>query len=196
VLDAARRPRWALGQLARGIPSLETLAPYAATSTARGSTEHVGYLLRCAPDLAYVRALREVWEGDLVVKGILDGEDASAAVEAGADAIWVSNHGGRQFDGGPTPIHQLPKIRAALGPDVPLIYDSGLRSGLDILRALAAGADFAMIGRAVHYGLAAFGATGAAHAVHILREQLKADMGQLGCARLADLPDHLARPVA
>jgi L-lactate dehydrogenase (cytochrome) len=86
----------------------------------------------------------------------------------------------------------LPLIRAALGPEVPLIYDSGIRSGLDILRALALGADFVMVGRAVHYGLAAFGPTGAAHAVHILREQLTADLCQLGCARLADLPAHLA----
>ncbi|RDC73203.1 alpha-hydroxy-acid oxidizing protein [Rhodovulum sp. 12E13] len=192
VLDAARRPRWALGQLARGIPSLETLAPYAQTAQARGSTEHVGYLLRCAPDIDYLRALREAWEGPLVVKGILHPDDARAAVEAGADAIWVSNHGGRQFDGGPAPIRQLPLIRAALGPEVPVIYDSGIRSGLDILRARALGADFVMVGRAVHYGLAAFGAEGAAHAVHVLREQMLADLCQLGCARLADLPGHLA----
>lgn len=191
VLDAARRPRWALGQLARGIPRLATLEPYAETAQARGSTEHVGYLLRCAPDLAYLRALRQAWEGPLVVKGVLNANDARAAVEAGADAIWVSNHGGRQFDGGPAPIHELPAIRAALGPEVPVICDSGIRSGLDILRALALGADFAMVGRAVHYGLAAFGPEGAAHAVHVLRAQMTADMCQLGCERIADLPRHV-----
>ena len=192
-LDAARRPEWALGHLARGVPSLKTLAPYAPTGPSRGSTEHVGYLLRTAPDLDYLRALRAAWEGPLVVKGVMHPESARSAVEAGADAVWVSNHGGRQFDGGPAPIRALPEIRSVLGPDVPLIYDSGIRSGLDILRALALGADFCMVGRAVHYGLAAFAAKGAAHAIHILRAQMEADMAQLGCARLADLPAHVVK---
>jgi L-lactate dehydrogenase (cytochrome) len=191
ALDAARRPGWALGQLRSGIPRLKTLESYVDVGKSRGSTEHAGYLLRCAPDIPYLEALRRVWEGPLVVKGVLNANDAREAAEAGADAIWVSNHGGRQFDGGPAPIHQLPQVRAALGPDVPVIYDSGVRSGLDVLRALALGADFVMVGRAVHYGLAAFGAAGAAHAIHVLREQMRTDMGQLGCARLADLHRHV-----
>jgi L-lactate dehydrogenase (cytochrome) len=191
VLDAARRPAWAIGQLQRGIPRLKTLEHYVDVGTARNSTEHSGYLIRCAPDVSYLRALRAAWDGALAVKGILNANDARSAVDEGADAIWVSNHGGRQFDGGPSPIRQLPQIRAALGPEVPLIYDSGVRSGLDILRALARGADFVMVGRAFHYGLAAFGPDGAAHALRILRDGMRADMCQLGCARLAELPSHL-----
>ena len=196
VLDAARRPAWALGHLARGIPRLKTLEPYTDVGAVRSSTAHAGYLLRCAPDLDYLRAMRTEWEGPLVVKGVLNALDAEAAVEAGADGVWVSNHGGRQFDGGPPPIVQLPQVRAAVRADVPVIYDSGIRSGLDVLRALALGADFVMTGRAVHYGLAAMGARGATHALAVLRAQIETDMGQLGCARLADLPQHAAAPAA
>ncbi|MEM0935492.1 MAG: alpha-hydroxy acid oxidase [Pseudomonadota bacterium] len=191
VIDAARRPSWALATLSAGIPRLKTLERYTDPNAKGSATAHVGYQIRTAPDVAYVRALRAEWDGPLVVKGILSANDAEIAREAGADAIWVSNHGGRQFDGGPPPIHQLPQIRATVGSDTPLLYDSGIRSGLDIMRALALGADFCMIGRAVHYGLAAFGPKGAAHAVSVLRAQLLADMANAGCARLGDLGEHL-----
>ncbi len=194
VLDAARRPGWAFGMLGVGIPKLKTLDRYTDPGRRGSATAHVGYQIRTAPDFDYLRDLRKEWDGPLIVKGILSAKDARAAHAAGADAIWVSNHGGRQFDGAPAPVHQLPQVRAALGPDVPVIYDSSIRSGLDIMRAIALGADFCMIGRAVHYGLAAFGPRGAAHAVDILRAQLVADMANVGCARLGDLHEHLVVP--
>lgn len=194
VLDAARRPEWSLGILTRGIPRLQTLEPYAPVDKSMPSTAHAGYLLRTAPDITYLQDLRAAWDGPLLVKGVLNANDARIAVEAGADGIWVSSHGSRQFDGGPEPIRELPRIRAAVGKDVPVIYDSGLRSGLDILRALALGADFTMLGRAFHYGVAAFGRRGAEHVVHILREQMRADLGQLGCHNLADLAHHVVAP--
>ena len=116
----------------------------------------------------------------MVVKGVLVPQDALRLKAEGIDAAWISNHAGRQFDAAPAPIEVLPGIREAVGPEYPLIFDSGVSGGLDIMRALALGADFVMLGRAFHYGLAAFGAKGAAHVVHILREDLKANMGQLG----------------
>lgn len=185
LAQVARHPGWAMGVLRHGVPRLRTLEPYADTGPARGSTEHIGYLLRCAPDWAYLDALRSEWDGRLVVKGVLDPGDA-ARLAGVADAIWVSNHGGRQFEAAPAPLDMLPAIRQAVGPDFPVICDGAVRSGTDVIRMIAMGADFVMLGRAMHFGLAAFGPAGAAHVLHILRETLKADLGQLGIARPAE----------
>ncbi|WP_422074538.1 alpha-hydroxy acid oxidase [Tranquillimonas rosea] len=183
LAQIVQKPAWALGMARMGMPRLKTLEPYAkgGAGGARPSTEHIGYLLRCAPDWDYLRAVRDEWDGPLVVKGVLDPE-AAQRLAGLADAVWVSNHGGRQFEAAPAPAAILPAIREAVGPDMPVIADGSIRSGTDILRLMARGADFVMIGRAVHYGLAAFGPAGAAHAIHVLREGLLADMGQMGLA--------------
>jgi len=106
----------------------------------------------------------------------------------------VSNHTGRQFDGAPAALTVLPAVRAAVGPDYPLIFDGGVESGLDILRALAFGADFVMLGRGFHYAMGAFGATGAAHLVHILREDLVSNMVQMGITRPGNAASRLSAP--
>lgn len=186
ALQAALRPAWSLGILRHGIPRLRTLEGYAERAAASASsnlpaTAHIGYLIRGAPDRAYLDALREEWDGPLVVKGVLDPEIVPQLEAAGVDAIWVSNHGGRQFAAAPASAAVLPEIREATA--LPVVYDGAVRSGTDVLRAIALGADFVMTGRAVHYGLAAFGAAGVRHVFHILRESMIADMGQLGIAR-------------
>ncbi|MBM9594591.1 alpha-hydroxy acid oxidase [Roseitranquillus sediminis] len=181
-LQAAMRPRWAVETLRHGKPRLRTLDKYAREDRDMPATGHVGYLLRCAPDWDYVAALRQEWDGSLVVKGVLDPEDAVRLRTAGVDGVWVSNHGGRQFSAAPASLDVLPDVRAAV-PEMPVIWDGGVRSGTDVLRAIAFGADLVMLGRAVHYGLAAFGAKGARHVFHILREGMIADMGQMGLAR-------------
>ncbi|MFZ1726146.1 MAG: alpha-hydroxy acid oxidase, partial [Albidovulum sp.] len=145
--------------------------------------------LRTSPDWDYVRMLRDEWQGPLIVKGVLRPEDAAGLEAAGVDAIWVSNHAGRQFDAAPATIEALPGIRAAT--QLPVIFDSGIEGGLDILRALALGADFVMLGRAWHYALGALGAAGPAHLVDILRKDMEANMGQLGARTLGDLPTAL-----
>ena len=191
ALQVAMRPAWALATARAGMPRMRTLDPYkeGLASGALPSTAHVGYLLRTSPDRAYLRWLRENWEGPLVVKGVLGGEDAAMLEAEGADAIWVSNHAGRQFDAAPATIEALPAVRAATA--LPVILDGGIDCALDILRALALGADFVMLGRPWHYAVAALGPKGPDHLVHILRKDLEANMGQLGAARLYDVAARL-----
>ncbi len=187
--QVARRPAWALGTLRHGMPRMRTLDRYITQEERLPSTAHVGYLLRTAPDWDYLRRLRAGWSGKLVVKGVLDPEPVARMEAEGVDAIWVSNHAGRQFDAAPASIDALPAIRDATS--LPLILDGGIEGGLDILRALALGADFVMLGRAWHYALGALGARGPAHLQDILAKDMASCMGQIGARRLADLPARL-----
>ena len=191
LLQSAMRPAWALGMLGRPIPRPRIFEKYEGTVTKRPGDKHIGLTLRCVPDWAYLDALRADWDGPLVIKGLLDPDYVPRLLDAGADALWVSNHGGRQFRAAPAPALQLPLIRAAAGPGVPIIADGAIRSGTDVLRLMALGADFVMLGRAFHYGLGAAGFDGAAHVVHLLSEELKTDMAQLGIARPVDARDRL-----
>lgn len=186
LVQMAARPEWALRTLINGTPRLRLMEGYLKLGGNAPSTAHAGYLLRTAPDWAYLRALRSEWDGPLVIKGVLDPQDATRLRDEGADAIWVSNHAGRQFDGAPAALDRLPALRAALGRDCPLVFDSGVETGLDVLRALALGADFVMLGRGWHFALGALGARGPAHLLHVLREDMIANMLQMGISRPAE----------
>jgi len=189
LAQAVAHPHWALGMARHhrhegGMPHMRTLDNYTAgAASALSSTAHIGYLLRTAPDWDYLHWLRDHWDGPLVVKGVLDADEAPKLAAAGVDAIWMSNHAGRQFDAAPAPIEVLETMRAATA--LPLILDSGIEGGLDILRAMALGADFVMLGRAWHYALAALGARGPAHLSEMLSKDLTANMGQLGISDLS-----------
>ncbi|MCB1335394.1 MAG: alpha-hydroxy-acid oxidizing protein [Roseivivax sp.] len=184
VAQIARCPAWAYAMVAFSggdMPRMATLDPYVSDAkTPQSSTAHVGYLLRTAPDWGYLSWLRDNWRGKLVVKGVMRAEDAHRLESEGVDAVWVSNHAGRQFDAAPAVIDALPAIRAATS--LPVICDSGIESGLDILRAIALGADFVMFGRAFHYALGALGARGPGHLIGLLTRDLIANLGQLGVA--------------
>jgi len=135
----------------------------------------------------YIDAVRKMVKGPLVIKGILDPEDAKLAIEHGADAIIVSNHGGRSMDYGPSSLEVLPEIVAAVNGRIPILFDSGIRRGADIFKALALGANGVMIGRTTRWGLAAFGAAGAQRLIEILQQELVQVAAAAGCAKLSDI---------
>ena len=189
LAQVAMRPAWALGTLRMGMPRMRMMEGYSENKVKLSSTAHIGYLLRTSPDWEYLKALRDAWNGPLIVKGVLNADDAARLQDEGADAIWVSNHAGRQFDAAPATIEVLPAVRAAT--TLPIIFDGGIEGGLDILRAVALGADFVMLGRAWHYALGALGAEGPAHLVDVLTRDLTSNMGQIGARRLSDLPGRL-----
>ena len=193
LAQIATRPAWAMGTMRVGMPRLRTIESYTGNQGALSSTKHIGYLIRTSPDWEYLKWLRDHWDGPMMVKGVLTPGEAVKLKEHGVDAAWVSNHAGRQFDAAPATIEVLPAIRDAVGPDYPLVVDGGIAGGLDILRALALGANFVMLGRAFHYGVAAAGEQGAAHVVHILREDIKSNLGQMGLATFDGLAGQLRR---
>jgi L-lactate dehydrogenase (cytochrome) len=135
--------------------------------------------------------IRSIWPGKLILKGILDVEDAEEATKVGAQALVVSNHGGRQLDGAPSSIEVLPEIVDAVGSKMEIMFDGGIRSGQDVMRALALGAKSCMIGRAYAYGLGAGGEAGVAKAIDILRNELNVTMGLCGVNTIAEIDDHV-----
>jgi L-lactate dehydrogenase (cytochrome) len=191
VYRIVRKPRWLFNWL-RNKPTLGNLAPYSpdgtdlATVSAWAEPRFKGSVT--AADLEW---LRHTWPRKLVVKGILDVEDAKLAVKLGADAIVVSNHGGRQLDGAASTIEMLPAIRAAVGDDAEVILDSGVRSGFDVLKALGRGADGCLLGRAYVYGLAAHGEVGVAAALSLIAQELDEAMTLTGTADVNALPNGL-----
>jgi len=158
---------------------------YAGVTKGLPSHAHAGYLLRTSPDWDYLGWLRDAWDGPFIVKGVMEPSFVPRLEAAGVDALWISNHGGRQFDAARPTIEALPEIRAET--KLPLLIDGGATCGLDILRALHLGANFVMMARPWHYALAALGPRGLDHFVEVLRLDLAANMGQMGLRRLTDL---------
>ena len=135
--------------------------------------------------------IRSIWPGKLILKGILDTEDAEIAAKSGAQAIVVSNHGGRQLDGAQSSIEVLPEIADSVGSQLEIMFDGGIRTGMDLMRALALGAKSCMIGRAYAYGLGAAGQEGVAKAIDVLAKELTTTMGLCGVNTIAEINDHV-----
>jgi L-lactate dehydrogenase (cytochrome) len=144
-------------------------------------------LEQAAVSWADLRWIREAWPGPIVVKGLLTADDARRAVDEGAAAIVVSNHGGRQLDTVSPTLRALPEVVAAVGNQVEVLFDGGIRRGSDVVKAICLGARAVLIGRAYGYGLAAAGAAGVARALEILRADIQRSLKLLGCASLTEL---------
>ncbi len=181
LINLATKPRWCLGMLgtsrrsfgnivghAKGVGDLSSLSSWTAE--------------QFDPELNWgdVEWIKKRWGGKLILKGIMDAEDARLAVDSGADALIVSNHGGRQLDGAPSSIHALPAIAAAVGQEIEVWMDGGIRSGQDVLKARALGAHGTMIGRSFLYGLGAFGQAGVTRALEIIQKELDVTMAFCG----------------
>ncbi|GIR14118.1 MAG: lactate dehydrogenase [Candidatus Pelagibacterales bacterium] len=174
-LDFALHPQWSLTTLFKGAPQ-----PMNYVTSKSGDQIFRRKESRGATDWNTLKRVREAWKGKLIIKGVMNSEDALKIKEAGADAIQVSNHGGRQLDSATASINALPLIRKALGDDFPILFDSGIRSGSDILRALALGANFVMFGRPLMYAIGADGARGLRRIINLIKEELSTNLGLVG----------------
>ncbi|MDE0983299.1 MAG: alpha-hydroxy acid oxidase [Yoonia sp.] len=176
-VDFALHPRWSITSLLAGKPDM---ANFQMPGYTFDRTES-----RAAANWDTLAKLRDMWPGNLVVKGVLDADDAVMLRDAGVDAIQVSSHGARQLDSAPAPILALKEIRAAVGPDMPLFFDTGLRSGEDVVKAYSQGANFAFLGRILQFAIAAGGEEGLAQLWEILRDETSITLAQIGAT---DMP--------
>ena len=191
--QAMTHPRWAWDVGLLGRPhDLGNISAYRGSPT--GLQDYMGYLsANFDPSISWkdLEWIRAFWKGPMVIKGILDPEDAKDAVRFGADGIIVSNHGGRQLDGVLSSARALPAIADAVKGQIKILADSGIRNGLDVVRALALGADCAMIGRAFIYALAAAGEAGVKHLLELLEKEMRVAMTLTSVAKVADITGEL-----
>lgn len=188
ILNMMTKPRWSLGMLGTKRRSFRNIIGHVkGVEDLVGLNAWVNDQFELKLDWKMVRRIRDQWGGKLILKGILDAEDAQMAVDVGADAIQVSNHGGRQQDGALSAIRMLPSIVRAVGDQTEIWLDSGIRSGQDVLKALALGATGTMIGRAYVHGLGAMGEAGVTKALEVLRGELDIAMALCGERRVRDI---------
>jgi L-lactate dehydrogenase (cytochrome) len=192
LVDFATKPAWVAGVLRGKRRTFGNLVGHLKGTddiTALGTW--IGTQFDTTLNWKDVEWIRSIWPGKLVLKGILDAEDANEAAKSGAQAMVVSNHGGRQLDGAPSSIAALPEVVDAIGDKMEVMFDGGIRSGQDVVRAIAHGAKSCMIGRAYVHGLGAYGGPGVTKAIDIIRAELLTTMGLCGVNTIAEIDDHV-----
>src|SRR5258708_8519641 len=186
--EALMHPAWMMEWMKHGTPYFDNWSKYAGpNATAEKVADLVAYQNRAPMTWKHVERYRELWKGNFVLKGIMHPDDAIRAHALGVDGIMVSNHGARQLDTAPSPIEQRPAFRDAVGDKMTVMFDGGIRRGMDAVIALCTGAKFVFVGRPTLYGVTAGGIPGAAKALNIVRRQLDSTMAPLGATKIANL---------
>ena len=194
MLQILGRPTWALQTLKYGQPNFATLKPYMPKGLDMSQLgQFMNKTFSGRLNEERIKPIRDRWKGKLVLKGVASESDAEQAIKLGFDGIIVSNHGGRQLDAGTSTIKPLVPIAEKYGDRIEVMMDSGLRSGPDIARSLASGANFTFLGRSFMYSVAALGQSGGDHMISLLKAQLQQVLEQLCCEQVQDLPKHLVR---
>jgi L-lactate dehydrogenase (cytochrome) len=192
VFQIMSRPTWALNTLIHGQPSFETLKPYMPKGlNMKQLGQFMDKTFSGRLNKEKIAAIRDQWKGKIVLKGVASEEDSEMAIQLGLDGIIVSNHGGRQIDVGESSIHSLIPIVKNYKGKIKIMMDSGIRSGPDVARAMASGAEFTFMGRSFMYGVAALGKQGGDHTISILKTQLQQVMQQVGCNETKDFHHYL-----
>jgi L-lactate dehydrogenase (cytochrome) len=192
VLQIMGRPDWAMNTLRYGQPAFATMKPYMPKGlNMKQLGQYMNRTFSGRLNEEKIAPIRDMWKGKLVLKGVASEEDTEMAIRLGIDGIIVSNHGGRQLDAGQSSIKPLAAIAQKYKSQIKVMMDSGIRSGPDVARALASGADFTFMGRSFMYGVSALGKTGGHHTISILKTQLQQVMEQICCEKIKDFPAHL-----
>lgn len=187
LYELVTHPQWSLATLKAGVPRFANMEHYAGTTRPQTVAGFMSSQVTGRFNWDDMKRLRERWKRKLVIKGLLSVKDTLQAREIGCDGVVISNHGGRQLASLPASIDVLPEIRAAVGPGFPLLVDSGVRSGEHIVKALAAGADFVLVGRAMMYAVAGLGAAGPKTSIDLLSDEMSRCMAQIGITDIASL---------
>lgn len=187
IWQGITHPQWSFNTLKNGLPRLRTIEAYSEFNSMMSVGAYVKDQMGVNLTWDYCEEVINEWDGPVLIKGIMHPKDAEMAIEIGAAGIIISNHGGRQFDGAPSALEMLPEIVSVAKGETAILFDSGVRSGLDILRALSLGAEFVLLGRAFLYGVAALGKNGAEHVIEILKSDLKNNMSQIGIENLNEV---------
>ncbi len=196
IMQMMFRWNWCFSQLtAGGMPEFQTMKPYIPKGL---SMKHLGLFMNKTFSgrltEAKIAPIRDRWKGNIVIKGVVNPEDAEVAIKHGLDGMIVSNHGGRQLDRGESTIEPLKRLVPEFKGKIKIMMDSGIRNGADVTAALACGADFTWMGRTPMFGVAALGRYGGHHTFEMLKKQIQQNMEQIGCENVTDLPKHLVIP--
>jgi L-lactate dehydrogenase (cytochrome) len=192
MLQILGRPEWAVRTLLHGQPEFANMKKYMPKGMNMSALgQYMNQTFSGRVNEARIAPIRDRWKGKLVLKGVASEEDTAMAIRLGFDGVIVSNHGGRQLDAGQSSVRSMKPVVDRHKGKIRIMLDSGIRSGVDVARVLACGAEFAFLGRSFMYGVAAMGDAGADHVAEILKKQLAQVLDQVCCKTVHDLPAHL-----